>query len=181
MCPARSLEPLLRGEKGNVIVHCGAWRRVVIHYTDLCLFGLSWQDQFITAGHVGLAFSTTTASTATFPRLLRPISSGSLPLSLSCVLYVFYSFILHCLAALDLLDPSFCTCLSPLCCLSALLLFSFVLVLPFVYILLFILYEHISHYSTKAHEYYRPNYILCTNLNSNKINKHWNIHCKNCP
>lgn len=41
---------------------------VVIHCTDLCLFSFVWQDQFITAGHVGLALSTTTAGAATFPR-----------------------------------------------------------------------------------------------------------------
>lgn len=58
MYPARSLEPRLPGEQGNVIVERDAWSHAVIHCTDLCLFALSWQHQFITAGHASSALST---------------------------------------------------------------------------------------------------------------------------
>lgn len=37
MRPARSLEPAFPIEEGNVVVHRRAWRRLVIHRTDLCL------------------------------------------------------------------------------------------------------------------------------------------------
>lgn len=169
MCPARSLEPLLRGKYGNVIVHCGAQRTVVIHCTDLCLFGLSWQDQFITAGHVGSAFSISTASTATFPRHERSYASLYLlwlaACFLSCVLYAFFIlFILHCLLAVVPLGSSFCACLSllyGLFSLRSLLYASFSL---FIYCISFILFQHFTKNPrllyTKWHSTYIIKYLI---------------------